>query len=206
MFDILARVNERLPNASISLITNGSPITEAKLDGLARVKRLSYINVSLNFVEPSEYERVMKLPLVHTLQRMRLLERAVASGRISCRVRVTRVSQGASSDRHFRQWVRDNFPWFRPEILPHNDWIGQVEAFHPDSPIPNVACHRWFDLSISATGTVAMCCMDGEAKYPKGDVRQQHALDIYNQPFCARSGRHLRAAAMRVARAIVAPI
>jgi hypothetical protein len=24
--------------------------------------------------------------------------------------------------------------------------------------------------------------MDGEARYPKGDVRQEHALAIYNRP------------------------
>ena len=28
-----------------------------------------------------------------------------------------------------------------------------------------------------------MCCMDGQAQYPKGDASQQHVLDIYNQPY-----------------------
>ena len=31
LFDILAMANDKLPNASISLITNGSPLTEKKI-------------------------------------------------------------------------------------------------------------------------------------------------------------------------------
>ena len=49
--------------------------------------------------------------------------------------------------------------------------------------IPDAPCHRWFDMSITATGVVSMCCMDGGAKYPKGDVNAQHVLEIYNQPW-----------------------
>ena len=28
-----------------------------------------------------------------------------------------------------------------------------------------------------------MCCMDGKAEYPKGDVNDHHVLEVYNQPF-----------------------
>jgi Iron-sulfur cluster-binding domain len=38
-------------------------------------------------------------------------------------------------------------------------------------------------LSITATGVVAMCCMDSKAEYPTGDVNRQHALEIDNQPW-----------------------
>ena len=50
----------------------------------------------------------------------------------------------------------------------------------------SVPCHRWFDFSITATGKVAMCCMDGQAEHPKGDVNEHHVLEIYNQPFLRR--------------------
>lgn len=191
LFDILARANERLPGAWVSVITNGSAFTDARIDGLAQVERLSYISVSLNFIDPAEYEQVMRLPLIHTLTSMRLLERAVGAGRIRCPVRVTRVSKDATTDRMFRSWVKENFPAFSPEILPRNDWIGQIESAGATPIVPDAPCHRWFDLSITATGVVAMCCMDGEARYPKGDVRHQHALDIYNQPFLRELRRSL---------------
>ena len=39
---------------------------------------------------------------------------------------------------------------------------------------------RWFDLSITSTGKVVLCCMDGKAEHIIGDVTNTHALDIYN--------------------------
>jgi radical SAM protein with 4Fe4S-binding SPASM domain len=48
--------------------------------------------------------------------------------------------------------------------------------------VPDVGCTRWFDLSITSTGTVAHCCMDGQAAWPIGNVATQHALEIYNAP------------------------
>ena len=45
-----------------------------------------------------------------------------------------------------------------------------------------IGCQRWFDLSITATGQVALCCMDGHAAHPIGDITDTHALDIYNGP------------------------
>lgn len=43
-----------------------------------------------------------------------------------------------------------------------------------------IGCQRWFDLSITATGRVALCCMDGRAEHCIGDINNSHALEIYN--------------------------
>ena len=67
LFDILERVNERLPNAAVSLITNGAALTDRKIDQLLRVKNIAYLNISLNFHDPVEYESAMKMPLARTL-------------------------------------------------------------------------------------------------------------------------------------------
>lgn len=183
LFDILELVNRKLPNANISIITNGSPLTEKKIAQLSRVLNLSYINVSLNFDNPEEYEAVMKIPFARTVERLEMLHRKHAEGVITCRVRLTRVATQRDDDLAFAHWARANFPRFQLDILPRNDWIGEVSP--PDGPrsVPDAPCHRWFDLSITATGVVAMCCMDGAAKYPKGDVNTQHVLEIYNQPW-----------------------
>ena len=34
----------------------------------------------------------------------------------------------------------------------------------------------------AATGQVALCCMDGHAAHPIGDITETHALEIYNGP------------------------
>ena len=80
------------------------------------------------------------------------------------------------------QWTEAAFPGFRVCVLPRNDWLGDGDGGNFARCAPDVPCHRWFDFSITATGKVAMCCMDAQAKYPKGDVNQLHVLEIYNQP------------------------
>lgn len=185
LFDIIKLVNEKLPNASISIITNGSPLTEKKIDQLSEIKNLSYMNISLNYNEEEEYESVMKINFARTIDKLILLHGKKQDGRLPFPIRLTRVSDNKTSDLMFINWVMEKFPMFLPTIIPRNDWIGDIKSSH-QLKIPDAPCHRWFDLSITATGMVAMCCMDGEAKYPKGDVNKQHVLEIYNQPHLRR--------------------
>jgi MoaA/NifB/PqqE/SkfB family radical SAM enzyme len=182
LFDIIELAAARLPAMHVSLITNGAGLTERKIDRLKKLERVSYLHVSLNYDDAQEYERVMKLPFDRTLARLDLLHRKKALGELNFPVGVTRVAVDRESDRDFMQWVRSRYPAFRPLIAPRNDWIGEVVTEGSLAEVPDAPCHRWFDLSITATGVVAMCCMDGEAQYPKGDVNHQHALEIYNQP------------------------
>ncbi len=183
LFEILELANSKLPNASISIITNGSPLTEKKIHQLGAVKNLAYINVSMNFDNPEEYEAVMQLPFARTVERIELLHRLHAEGVIRCPVRLTRVATNRNDDQSFTHWVRSNFPRFKPDIAPRHDWIGTIDSPNGALAVPDAPCHRWFDMSITATGVVSMCCMDGAAQYPKGDVNTQHVLEIYNQPW-----------------------
>ena len=50
------------------------------------------------------------------------------------------------------------------------------------SVVPDLGCVRWFELSITATGQVAFCCMDGQDEWSLGDARKDHLIEIYNQP------------------------
>jgi|SRR5882672_1229788 len=186
LFDILERVNNRLPNARISIITNGAALTERKTDQLLAVQNVSYLNVSLNFDNAEEYEAVMKIPFERTLKRLDLLHGRKLASDIPFPVRLTRVSGNLLSDTRYIEWVRARYPAFKPVVVNRNDWIGEVAMEAAAVEVPDVPCHRWFDLSITATGKVAMCCMDGEAKYPKGDVNTSHVLEIYNQPHLRR--------------------
>ena len=186
LFDILGLINAKLPNASISLITNGAALTEKKIHQLAEVKNIVYLNVSLNFDDPDEYESVMKMPFERTVERVKLLQKKQRDGVIGFPLRLSRVSDSKEKDLSFIQWTNAAFPEFRTCILPRNDWIGAVDSGNFARGVPDVPCHRWFDFSIASTGQVAMCCMDGKAEYPKGDVNRQHVLEIYNQPWLRR--------------------
>src|SRR5271167_3727849 len=73
LFSILAQINDRLPNASLTLTTNASPITEKQLARLSGVRNLVYLWISMNDHRPDEYEATMKLPYRRTLERIRMI-------------------------------------------------------------------------------------------------------------------------------------
>jgi MoaA/NifB/PqqE/SkfB family radical SAM enzyme len=178
LFDILAMVNEKLPQASLALTSNSTPITEKALDRLAKVKNLGYLWISLNDYRPDEYEKTMQLPFARTLERLKLIHKFKQEGKLPIQVVLSRVGDGTVEDNNFKIWVMENFPAFSASVFQRGGWIGQVDI--EIGEVPNVGCIRWFDLSITSTGIVAHCCMDGKAKYPVGDVSKQHLLEIYN--------------------------
>ena len=186
LFDILETINARLPHAYISIITNGTALTDRKIDQLRSVGNLIYLNVSLNFDDAAEYEATMKLPFERTVRRLDALHQRKLKGDLPFPIRLTRVSANRATDVRYIAWVRARYPAFDPIILNRNDWIGEIEMGAASTGVPDAPCHRWFDLSITATGKVAMCCMDGEARYSKGDVAASHVLEIYNQPHLRR--------------------
>lgn len=180
LFDLLDSIQERLPKARIALTTNGTPLTRKKLARLAAYSALNTLYVSFNDHRPDAYEQVMGLPYQRTLERLDTLHNAVASGLFSARVCVSRVGDGTPDDDAFKLWCAARWPHFGIMVSARGDWLGQVDT--PVVDVPAVGCVRWFELSVTATGTVAHCCMDGQARFPIGDVREQHVLDIYNSP------------------------
>ena len=121
LFDILARVNEKLPGAGISLITNGAALTGRNLERLARVRNIAYLTVSLNFHDPVEYQEIMGMPLARTLSRLDELGKAHAARPFDFPIRVSRVSVSSTEDRAFVQWAKAAYPAFEVCILPRND-------------------------------------------------------------------------------------
>ncbi len=73
LFDILELVNARLPDARISIITNGAALTERNIDALCAVKNILYLSISVNYDNAEEYEAVMKIPFARTVKRLDLL-------------------------------------------------------------------------------------------------------------------------------------
>ena len=165
---------------SLTLTTNATPITERTLRKLSGVANLGYLWISVNDYRPAEYEAAMQLPFKRTLERLAMIHAAKAEGRLTARVVLSRVGDGSEHDFLFRHWVSQAFPLFEAAVFQRGGWIGQVDT--AQGPIPDVGCIRWYDISITATGVVAHCCMDGKAVFPNGDVRHEHVLAIYNKP------------------------
>lgn len=180
LFDLLEMFQARLPNARITLTTNASPLTERKLARLAALPAVGYLWISFNDHREAEYERTMQLPYRRTIERLQMIHSAKADGRLAIRVVLSRVSDASPADEAFVEWVRERFPLFESSLFPRGGWIGQVKG--DAAPPPAVGCTRWFDLSITATGVVAHCCMDGKAEFSIGNARHRHVLEIYNAP------------------------
>jgi hypothetical protein len=181
LFDICAKINSSLPHARITLTSNSTPITEDKLDRLSEIKNLAYLWISFNDHRPAEYEQAMKLPYARTIERLATIHARKAAGRLPVRIVLSRVGDGSGMDREFCDFVAQRFPLFESGIFPRGGWLGQVPGLQIGD-VPAVGCTRWFDVSITATGVVAHCCMDGKAEHPIGDVSRQHVLDVYNAP------------------------
>ena len=141
LFDILDLVNTRLPNAHISIITNGAALTERKIDQLLAVTNVTHVNVSRHFDNAAEYEAVMKIPFERTLKRLDVLHRRKLAGDLPFPVRLTRVSGNMLTDTRYIEWVRTHYPAFKPVVVNRNDWIGTIATEAAATEVPDVPCH-----------------------------------------------------------------
>jgi len=178
IFDVFAEIAAKLANASLLINTNAAALDDRNITKLSQVTNVARMWISLNDHRAEQYEAVMKLPFDRTLERLDAIHKAKADGRLSFPVQVGRVADGSPADAEFVDWVTRRYPHFSPDLLARGDWAGQTEL-ETAAPMA-IGCQRWFDLSITATGQVALCCMDGRAAHPIGDITETHVLDIYN--------------------------
>lgn len=169
------RFNERCPSGHIRIFTNGSPLTAARIDEIAALKNVEHLWVSLNAHEPETYERLMGLEFARTASR---LDELHARDGFPHQVVVSKVGMHGAMD--FRAYVSRRWPKFKCYVIKQDRWISFTDADYP--AIPAAPCSRWFELSITATGSVSMCCMDSENEHAIGDVTESSMLEVYNAP------------------------
>ena len=170
------RINKSSDKIVIRLFTNGSALTPDNIAGIAKIKRVSQLWVSLNSHIPEEYERLMGLKFEITAKRLdylHSLEDFPHSVMLSC---------VGFPNEEFRRYCWERWPKFESMAIKKDAWLGYTEAQFAD--IPDTACSRWFELSITARGTAAMCCMhDGQdTRYNIGDTNTHSLYEIYNAP------------------------
>lgn len=189
LYDFIARVNERVPHAGVTIATNGSTLTDRNIDRLCRL-RIDSLNVSLNDYRPDEYQRLMGLPFDRTLRNLQALHRRSLRGELPFPVTLSRAGDNTAHDFYFAEWVRRHFPAFVPGIAAMADWLGQVDI--PVGTVPSVGCAHWFEMVIRANGDVAFCCADGKTEHPVGNITGNTLLDVYNRPFLREMRRDAR--------------
>jgi radical SAM protein with 4Fe4S-binding SPASM domain len=172
---LIERANREIPQAHPRLFSNGSTLTDVNVERIAGLKKLTHLWVSLNEYREEEYEKLMGISWKRTTENLdRLHERDFPHPVVlSC------VGNPAPE---FKAYCEKRWPKFQVFALKKDAWIDftdpQIKEV-PDSP-----CSRWWELNITATGSVAHCCMDsGDPRWAIGDVNKQTMLEVYNSPF-----------------------
>ncbi len=192
--DICEDIIEHCPKATLRLFTNGQPLAGRHIDWISAlpVGRVEHLWVSLNSVNPTEYGELMKCSYSIVHDHLHELHARLAQGTFPHPVIVSRVVQGGGSaltptarllserDASFHRDVLTQWPRFQSILIKRDAWLGYVTPSDPR--VPNTACGRWFELSITAEGQVVQCCMDGKGEYVYGNCVEQTLLEIYNSP------------------------
>ena len=178
IFDIFGEIYAKLPNARLSLNSNGAALTDTNIKSLSKVRNIGRMWISLNDHRAKVYGSLMKLSFNRTINRLDKLHDEKQAGNIPFPVQIGKVRDYTTADIEFSGWVRDRYPSFEVGFISRGDWAGQVSE--KTLVTMAIGCQRWFDLSITSTGKVVLCCMDGRAEHIIGDVTNTNALDIYN--------------------------
>jgi hypothetical protein len=171
------RINQQSDKLVLRLFSNGSALTPDNIAGIASLKRVSYLWISLNSHIPEEYEKLMGLKLERTAKNLDYLHS------LDFPHAVMLSTVGFPND-PFRRYCYDRWPRFESIAIKKDAWLGFTEA--QVKQVPDTACSRWFELSIMADGLAATCCMHSGSgvndPYVIGDVRKQTLYEIYNHP------------------------
>ena len=172
------KVNAELPNAFLRIFSNGQALTNKNIVDVAHLERVAHLWISLNSHDPAEYRATMGLDFEKTAKSLDELHTAVQFGIFSHDVVLSRVHQDHIAREPFVDYCSERWPLFKVVTLKRDSWLGDIEGM--DRPIPDAPCGRWYELSITATGEVSRCCMDGQCKHPIGDLRTQSLFEVYN--------------------------
>ncbi len=191
------------PSSFVSIISNGSYIPDESIHKIFALLQQSdplnrdslyadrfSITFSLNESNPLEYKKLMRLNQEITLKNLEKIHNNYEYINKPFRITLSRVSTSAQGDQDFLRFCKEKFPLFSPGLAKMNDWSGsnlfsskKLESQNsPNQSISIQPCRRWFDLSITATGEIALCCMDsGMESYGLGNVKDDDCLKLYQK-------------------------
>lgn len=181
LFPLATDIFRRLPQASIWIYTNASPLVTGVAERLTEWPRVEHFNISFNDHRPEEYERVMQIPFARTVENIDRLHALHDAGRLAFTPKISRVGDHTDADDAFKAWVHDRWPRFSVHVWERYDFVNAESVFDP-GPVPAVGCQHWFRMPILASGKVILCCADSHGSAPIDDVNERSILEVYNTP------------------------
>ncbi|MBL4941079.1 MAG: FkbM family methyltransferase [Colwellia sp.] len=187
----VSKIASELPNANISIITNGYLLHEKNINRLLASSNVSSIQVSLNEIDEVLHEEKMNMngKFERIVTNLDMLHTIIENSDSTMPVFIRRVGDYTQKDEEFITYCSKRWPEFNAASRGVKDFLGQVNLDNLESNvaknlknanIPVVGCSQWYHLVISASGKVATCCFDGKVNWPIGDTNQSNVLDIYN--------------------------
>lgn len=169
------RINQSSDKIVLRLFSNGSALTKKNVEGVARLKRVGHLWISLNEYRPDEYEKLMGLTFEHTAKNLDYLHSQDFPHAVM-------LSCVGHPNEEFRRYCWERWPKFASMAIKKDAWLGFTNAQIVE--VPNIGCSRWFELSVMSNGLVSHCCMhDGTDKtYNIGDLNRQTLYEVYNSP------------------------
>jgi hypothetical protein len=176
LIPLCEKFNATVPHGGLRLFSNGSALVDKHIEGVAGLKNVAHLWISLNEHEPAAYEATMGLNFENTTRRLDRLHEYAEAGKFPHRVVVSRVGFSVQ----FQEYIIDRWPRFQPVCIKRDAWI---DFTNPDNlEVPDSPCARWWELNIMADGKVALCCMDSDGTYSAGDINTSTMLEVYNAP------------------------
>lgn len=199
--EVIKKALECNPSSSVSLISNGNFMPDRIINHIFKLSNRYpcatdpkrpriFLTISLNEVDKESYEELMKMNVEKTINNLKKLHDLYSRVDPCLSIYVSRVSTDARKDKIFMSFVKREFPLFKHKLAKMNDWAGtnsfasscNNEDSLPLSSYRNLYCNRWFDLSITATGRLSLCCMDsGVVDYELGNVKVDNCIELYRQ-------------------------
>ena len=168
--DFIQRVytaREYLPKTLIRIFTNGSLMTGADMDALAKVGGVA-VSISVNGPTAEIRKRLMGLDDFDlVVEKARYLER---KGLLEA---TTTVWHPTLNINHIN--ALSKIP--HPDVYTMQNWCGEIYPYHNDLP---TNCPRVSMLTVLWTGKVCLCCFDPFDKVNFGDLSTQTIQEIWD--------------------------
>src|SRR5271157_327584 len=179
-FERFTYIDENLPMCSMSVSTNGSLIDQEKVENLASIKTLGFVNFSVYSGVKEEYEDLMGLPFEKTMENIHGAIDYLRKTRPEVRLCV-----GGTADPRYvsSESINNMCKTFGTLYSPHRISFnrqhvgGKNVRTVPDSE----PCYTPFaTMVIMSNGDVGICCFDVDCELKVGNVMQNSLRDINN--------------------------
>ena len=186
---LIERINyakEKVPWASVHILTNGSLLTEELSQDLINSK-LDWIGFSLHGIEKRTIEKAMGLPYERTFKMVnRFIEKAKTKKSIENYIMLTFLKHQYLSIDEKSEAVKY---WQDRGIKRISYFDGPISRAGNVKNLPQVkhtevkGCNSiWWDkmIHIVENGDVILCCMDWRREVKLGNLRKQSIYEIWN--------------------------